>query len=605
VLEELATAAEMPPPDHGLVDAPGSIDELRRRVAAVLERNAVPGVAIALVGRDGPIWVGGVGVADLESRAPVGADTVFRVASITKSLVGLGVMRLVERGRLDLDRPLRQLMPEVAIDNPWEAVAPVTLAHALEHTAGLDDMRFNETFTVDEAMTPSAALAINPRSRTIRWRPGSRMAYSNVGFTLAGRAIEVATGEPFDAWLRREVLRPLGMRDADFVRTPALRSRLATGYVGRERAADFAPIAHRPAGALLASANDLAKLVHFWLQRGQHGPQIVSPAGLDRIERSGTLPFVRTDVDYGLGNYGVVGHPVRARGHNGGLPGFASTMLYFPELGVGYVVISARAHLEIRGLVFATLVRGRRLPTPEIPAPPPRGPDGEFFAFASPRHELFGFLDRALLGWRAESTASGARLEPLVGAATELVPTVDGGYRRPGESGTSLRFAHDRDGTPVMISGSVYAESGSWWLARARVGVLGLAVLLLQLAPLWGAAVLGVAALRRRAPAASDLTVWPAVAGLALLAIPRLLAEAGVRQLLGIVHPLTIAICATTVLFALASGAGLVAALRWSVRADRPGLAQRLVPTLTAVTAFAMTVWLGAHGIIGLRTWAW
>ena len=90
------------------VAAPMTIDELRARIGLVLEREGVPGVGIALVGRDGPIWIGGVGVADETTRAPVDGDTVFRVGSISKSVVALGVIRLVEQGKLapgELDDP--------------------------------------------------------------------------------------------------------------------------------------------------------------------------------------------------------------------------------------------------------------------------------------------------------------------------------------------------------------------------------------------------------------------------------------------------------------------------------------------------------------------
>lgn len=589
-------------------DAPRSIDELQRRIAIVLEREGVPGVAVALVGRDGPIWTGGVGVVDTTTRAPVRADTVFRVASITKSIVGLGVMRLVEQGRLDLDRPLREVLPGV-VDNAWEDVAPVTLAQVLEHTAGLDDMRPSETFTHDDAVTPAAALELNPRSRTIRWRPGSRMSYSNVGYTIAARAIEVVTGEPFDVWLRREVLIPLGMPDADFRRTEVLARRLATGYIERDRAARGRPIAHRPAGALLASASDLARLVQFWLRRGEDLPAIVSPAGLDRIERAGTLPFPRTDVEYGLGNYGDVAHPVRARGHDGGLPGFASCMRYFPELGLGYVMLlnathSLRAYVEIRLLVFAYLTRDRAVPAP--PALLARaGPEAEFFAFANPRHALFGFIERAVIGWRTAAIEGGVRIDPLIGEPLDLVATKDGGYRLLHESGTSVRFTRNRDGTPVMVAHFAYAEAATWWPARARVIALAIALFLLQSAPLWAVGVLVIAALRRRRVVAAGLIVWPAIAGLCMAVLPRLFVEADRSEVLGIVHPWTVAICATTIGFAIASCAGLVAALRWSVRPDRPSLWSRLVPVLTAVASFGLTVWLGANGIIGLRTWAW
>jgi len=589
--------------------APRTLEELRARIAEVLARERVPGVGLALVDREGVIWTGGVGLRKI-GGTPVDADTVFRVASITKSFIGLGVMRLVEQGRLDLDRPLAEYLPDVAIDNRWHDVAPVTLAHVLEHTAGFDDMRFNETFTADETMSPAAALAINPHSRIVRWRPGSRSSYSNVGYTVAARAIEVATGEAFDVWLRREVLRPLGMHEADFQRTKSLSARLATGYRGPGRPARFVPITHRPAGALLASPRDLAGLVHFWLRRGDGFAPIVSPAGLARIERTGTQPYPLRDVGYGLGNYGDVGHAVRGRGHNGGLPGFSSCLRYFPEIGVGYVVLlaanSPAALVAIRRLVFAYLTRDKVLPPlPEVPDGEPPALDADAFAFASPRHELLGFVDRVLLGWRVEVEPGRASLEALSGARSQYVATPDGGYRHRLESGTSMVLARDVDGNAVLLSHGRYGEATWWWLAKTRVWALVFAIVLLGVAPLFAVGVLGAAALQRRTVPALGLVVWPAIAGLAFDLVPQCIALARVRGGLATLHPWTIAICVATLFFALASGAAIAVAVRWNMRPDRPRLRYRLLPSLAATAAFGMTLWLGAHGIIGLRTWAW
>lgn len=601
-----ATTAEVPELERDA--APRTIEELRARIDEVLVRERVPGVGVALVDRDGPIWTGGVGRRAI-GGPPVDADTTFRIASITKSFVGLGVMRLVEQGALDLDRPVVDLLPDVAIDNRWHDVAPVTLAHVLEHTAGFDDMRFNETFTADDAMTVADALALNGNSRKVRWRPGSRFSYSNVGYSVAARAIEVATGEPFDVWLRREVLRPLGMRDADFRRTATLADRLATGHRGR-RAVAFRPIAHRPAGALLASPRELAGLVHFWLRRGDGFPSIVSERGLARIERSATVSYGPRDVGYGLGNYGDVGHRARARGHNGGLPGFSSCLRYFPELGVGYIVLldanSENAMIAIRRLVFAYLVRDRQLPPlPPVPDGPPVVLDADAFAFANPRHELWGFVDRVMRGWHVEGTTEGMRIAAAQGGTVELVRTADGGFRRRHESGTTVRLERDADGDPVLVSHGVYGEATSWWLVHVRRWMLAAAVVLLALAPLFTVGVLGAAALQRRAVPAIGLVVWPALASLACDLVFHCLSRAGARHVLAFVHPWTIAVCAATLAFAFAAGASMVAALRWSMRADRPSLRFRLLPSLAATAAFGLALWAGAHGIIGLRTWAW
>lgn len=602
----------MPRAHHTLAvtDAPKTIDELRRRIAEILERDDVPGAAIALVGRDGPLWIGGVGVRDLETRAPMDADTVFRVGSLTKSVIALGVMRLVDQGKLDVDRPLRDILPDVGIENPWETVAPVTLAQCLEHTAGLDDVRFNEIFTEDEGLSVQDTLKLNPRSRRIRWQPGTRHAYSNVGYTLAARAIEVASGEPFDVYLRREILAPLGVVDADFRRTSVLTPRLATGYMEHDRVAPFIPFAHRPAGALLASANDLAKVVQFWIKRGDGYPAVVSPAGLARIERSGTLPYPHIVNEYGFANYADVAHPVLSHGHDGGMPGFHSSLRYIPDLGVGYVMLlngnyTFRGYFEIRALLFAYLTQGRTLHRPPEPVVRTERPGADYFALGNPRNEVFGFIDRARLGWQVFETADGVRIEELGGYTLDLVPTDDDAYRMADECGSSVRFTTNSAGTPVMVMSFLYAEAADGWSARIRYGALGLTMLLLELAPLWAAAVLLISAILRRRVMPSSLVLWPALAGLCCFALPRFLEISFMRGVIGIVHPLTIGLCATTILLAVASTATLFAAIRWSRRPDRPRWWLRLFPTACGIAFFCFSLWLFEHGHIGLRTWAW
>ena len=586
------------------VPAPPTIDELRARIDEVLKRERVPGVGIALVGRDGPIWVGGVGIANKQTGEPVDENTVFRVASITKSVVALGAMKLVDEGKLDLNRPLREYIPDAGIDNAWEAEAPVTLAHVLEHTAGLDDIRPNETFGDDDRVTPSQALALNPRSRVIRWRPGTRLAYSNAGYTLAARAIEIATGEPFDVWLRREVLQPIGMRDADFHRTETLSRHLAIGYVEPDRASPFRPFPHRGAGALLASPAEMAKLVEVYLRR----PALVSAASYERIEHCGTLPYPRTDVDYGLGNYGDVSQPARARGHDGGLPGFLSAMRYFPDLGVGYVMLlngmySPRAYLEIRALLFAYLTRGRTFAAPAVGSAPV--PEAAYYTFANPRSELFGFLYQVLFGWHVTTTGDRIHVDPNLFAGYDLVPMADGAYRRPGESGSSTTFSRARDGTPVMVSSLAYGEASSWLRVRGVINVLGFGLTFWRFAPVWLAIAVAFAAMRIRRLVALDLVVCPALAYMLFASLPRLVEAAATREVLGERNVWTVGFCAVSIAFASSAAAGVIAAVRWQVRDDRPPLRSRLYPTLAALCAAGIAIWLGANGVIGLTLWTW
>src|SRR5262249_24700168 len=204
---------------------------------------------------------------------------------------------------------------------------------------------------------------------------------------------------------------------------------------------------------------------------------------------------------------------------------------------------------------------------------------------------LSGSTGGGVAGGRATASGGGARRAPLVGEPMHLVATRDGGYRFLGQSGTFIRFSEDRDGAPVMVAGFIYAEAAAWWPARLRILGLGAALWLLELPPPWGALVLVLAIARRGRVVALDLALWPTIAGVYMLAFPRLVHEAGMRNVLGDVHPLTIAIFALTIAFATAALAGVASAIRWSVRPDRPALVWRLVPTAAAVAAPGVAPW--------------
>jgi CubicO group peptidase (beta-lactamase class C family) len=160
-------------------------------------------------------WAGGVGLADRENNTPVTADTHFRVGSISKSFIASALVQLYLDDAIDLDAPVSTIAPEIRIDNAWDPAHPVRVIHLLQHTAGFDDMHFNEMYNVSDPpdMPLGQVLAINPSSRVVRWEPGTRMSYSNPGYAVAGYLIEKVTGEKYEDRHRREDLQ--ARRDAD------------------------------------------------------------------------------------------------------------------------------------------------------------------------------------------------------------------------------------------------------------------------------------------------------------------------------------------------------------------------------------------------------
>jgi CubicO group peptidase (beta-lactamase class C family) len=171
---------------------PQTVEEFRAAAARVLAETGVPGAGLALVRQDGVEWAGGIGYADRERQLPVTAQTGFRVGSVSKTFVAMALVQLAEDGFLNLDATVYELAPDLAIDNPWEETHPVRVIHLLQHTAGFDDMHFNETYVRGDEPDRSLedVLRLNPRSRRVRWPPGTRMAYSNPGYGVAGLILE-------------------------------------------------------------------------------------------------------------------------------------------------------------------------------------------------------------------------------------------------------------------------------------------------------------------------------------------------------------------------------------------------------------------------------
>ncbi len=321
---------------------PKTVDELRQRIEKVVTDQKVPAIGIALVNRDGPVWVAGWGKADLQSGRAANEDTLFRIGSVSKMFVGLAVLKLVEEGRLSLDDKVRDRAPDVAFENPWEATHPVRIAHLLEHTTGWDAIHLAEiAVAAPDTMTIKQGLDYHPDTRRSRWPPGARHAYNNVDVPVAAYIVEKMTGQRFEDYVAKEFFTPLGMTSTSYFRTKLYDERGATLYEG-EKPVEYWQILHRPSGSINSSARDMAKLVQLLLLRGStsNGP-LVSEASMERMETPGTLAGNAQGVlaGYGLANY-TTGHlamGVAFRGHHGGVMGGLTELMYARELGQGYV----------------------------------------------------------------------------------------------------------------------------------------------------------------------------------------------------------------------------------------------------------------------------
>ena len=315
-----AQEAVGPGPKHAAV-----AEALDRFIAREVADKRLPALSIALV--DGPsiVWAKGYGFRDASKTVPADASTVYRVGSVSKLFTDLALMRLVERGEIDLDAPVATYLPDFRPANPFKTV--VTLRQLMAHRAGL--VRESPVGHYFDPTSPSLADTVKSLNGTsIVYEPGTRLKYSNAGIATVGHVVEKTQGEPFAAYVKRTVLDPIGMSSSSFELTPELSKRLAAATMwtvdGREFPAPGFPLGTSPAGNLYATAVDLGKFLNMIFDegRGPGGP-IVKPETLRAMQRR-QFPAPGETGGYGLG-FSLGSFEGRLRiGHGGAVYGFAT-----------------------------------------------------------------------------------------------------------------------------------------------------------------------------------------------------------------------------------------------------------------------------------------
>lgn len=249
---------------------------LAEAVRAGMVRYNVPGAALGVIAGDAE-HIAGFGVTSVEQPQAVDDETLFPVASITKTLVATAVMCLVERGLLDLEQPVRRYVPELRLRDR-QSTDRLTLAHLLTHTGGFQGDFRDGAYGVfcgsgEDTLSQFVAMLAHLPQHAL---PGRMWAYSNAGFSLIGRVIEAVTGLAFETACQELVLEPLGMRRSFFssgeggVEGAAVGHRLIDGRAEVARGWVL-PRVLRPAGGLVCSARDLLRYARFHLGNGHVG----------------------------------------------------------------------------------------------------------------------------------------------------------------------------------------------------------------------------------------------------------------------------------------------------------------------------------------------
>lgn len=596
----------------GATTAPSSVEELEARIEAILKRTGTPGMIGAIAFGDEVVWQGALGVADLETRKPVTRETIFRLGSGSKILVSLATMKLVERGKLRLSDPVSKLAPEAGIVNRWEATHPVRLVHLLQHTAGLDDIRMRGYAVDDPNITTGGGVDFNTGSRRVRWHPGTRMAYSNIGPPIAALAVENVSGERFEDFVDREVFDVLGMRTATYFYDEAV----ASSYDSDGSRQPYRNIGLRPSGAVNVSSADMIQLLRMFNNRGTlDGRTLIRPESLDRMETPTSTLAAQSGlrVGSGLGISSTQEKGFVYWGHRGRIDGFASKYAYLPGHGRGYFISINRGSSWILSLIEneVTAFITKDLVPPEPPAPVEQAEDQlraleGLYQPDAPRQELTAWLHRLMVS--KVRYGDGSLHIGLPMDDGETVRPVGGNlFIRDGDPLPSLAFVTSPDGEQLLQGEDQTLRRVSPLVAYGRpLAVLSAALLVMStllFAPVWLVRKLSG---RLRGVRYLSVRVLPLVGALTLLASAFLLIySGGTLGVLARPSVRSVGFWLGSLSFAALAGVSLInTALRFRQRGE-VGRAIWYHSLLASVALVVLAIFLASNGWIGLRTWAY
>ncbi|MEB2494076.1 serine hydrolase [Peribacillus frigoritolerans] len=291
-----------------------------------------------VVVHDGKVVVNkGYGYADKEKKIPVTKDTVFQIGSVTKTFTALAVMQQVDKGRLKLDQDVQKYFGGLKMPN--QTGKPLTLFDMLTYTSGVDFpdltnitgpeyINNNNSIPMKEFFAKHMPTVVRP--------PGEVYTYDNVGFALAGFAVENATNTPFSKYMEKNIFKPLDMKSTSMSFTPDLLEKMATPYgpTGDPIPASGSGLRDTPQGGILSTAEDMSKYMIMQLQKGKFkDKEIVSKKSLDMMHAyqvfdDKTIPVATIGFETPFNEF-ANGQHVVIKG--GSMPGHQSLLILVPE----------------------------------------------------------------------------------------------------------------------------------------------------------------------------------------------------------------------------------------------------------------------------------
>lgn len=314
-------------------------------IAQQVKNGQTSSVAVAVVKNDSIVWAAGFGLANREAGIKATADSIYRLASVSKPITATGLMILVDRGKIDLDAPANRYLPRNKLRAPLGSPDAMTVRRLANHTSGLP-VHYHCFYDGHQPPSMDETIA---RFGFASTEPGTVSEYSNLGFGILGYLTEVVAATPWRSFMEKEVYDPLGMsRTSDRVR-PGHEAEAAVPYM-KDVADRFVPVDdygfdHPGASAIWSSAKDLARFARMHLRGGElNGVRVLSERAtraMQVVNSSG-----RAATGTGIAWMTFKDHGRRCIAHSGSMPGVATSLRLYPDDGIGTVVLLNTLHSD-------------------------------------------------------------------------------------------------------------------------------------------------------------------------------------------------------------------------------------------------------------------
>lgn len=307
------------------------------KVFAAMRGDDRPGAAVGIYRQGKLIYSNGYGMSNLDAGTPITADTVFNLASVSKQFTAFSIALLAREGKVDLQADIRTYLPNLP-----DLGQRITVADLVHHTSGIRDyiaLAALSGHDGDSMLKQRHAIALLERQRGMNFAPGTRYQYSNSGYALLAEIVQVAAGKSLDAFMKERIFVPLGMTQT---RVRDDLTRIEPGYAaGYEKGEDGRPWAravyNRVAvgpGNLLSTVGDLAKWAGNFAKPVVGDAQFIEQLSAPAALRDGTP----VNYGFGLARKTVLGHRVVT--HDGGISGFRTTFVFFPDDDFAIIVLA-------------------------------------------------------------------------------------------------------------------------------------------------------------------------------------------------------------------------------------------------------------------------